>query len=337
MSDQAEKLRALVQQQNEKHPALVPPPIGTSPLSVVPPSDDPPVLVPSAAAKTPVSDIAEAIPPLVAGAGPRFKTRTIVVTSGKGGVGKTNLTVNLALAFAKRGMKTLLFDADLGMANLDVLLGISPPHSLADVIDARMKLEEVIFPISENLELVPGGSGISELANLPADRLEKLLASLSEIEGRSEILLIDTGAGISRQVMDFVMAAHEVIVVTTPEPTAITDAYGMIKALNAQNPGATVHLLVNQADTEQEARSVSAKLTMIVERFLEIKLHFLGFVEKDVNVGRAVLQQRPFSVLYPYSVATRRVSILVGKLLVQSEEPTVREGFFSRFFHRLSK
>jgi flagellar biosynthesis protein FlhG len=296
MSDQAEKLRALVQQQSEK----LPPSVSDSPR-------------------------------------PRFKTRTIVVTSGKGGVGKTNLTVNLALAFAKRGKKTLLFDADLGMANLDVLLGISPPHTLVDVIHDRKRLEEVIFPISDNLELVPGGSGISELANLPAEKMEHLLSRLSEIEGRSEILLIDTGAGISRQVLDFVLAAHEVIVVTTPEPTAITDAYGMIKALNTQNPGATVHLLVNQADSEQEARSVAAKLTMIVERFLEIRLHFLGFVEKDVNVGRAVLQQRPFSALYPYAVATRRVNILAGTLLVQIEEPAAREGFFSRFFRRLSK
>jgi len=298
MSDQAAKLRALVQQQSEKH------------LPSEPPAESP---------------------------RPRFKTRTIVVTSGKGGVGKTNLTVNLALAFAKRGKKTLLFDADLGMANLDVLLGISPPHTLVDVIQSRKRLDEVIFPISENLELIPGGSGISELANLPASQLESLLMRLTEIEGRSEILLIDTGAGISRQVLDFVLAAHEVIVVTTPEPTAITDAYGMIKALNAQNPGATVHLLVNQADSEVEARSVASKLTMIVERFLEVKLNFLGFVEKDVNVGRAVLQQRPFSSLYPYAVATRRVNILAGTLLVQMEEIPTREGFFSRFFRRLKQ
>lgn len=268
---------------------------------------------------------------------PRFKTRTIVVTSGKGGVGKTNLTVNLALAFAKRGKKTLLFDADLGMANLDVLLGISPPHTLVDVIKERKRLDEVIFPINENLELIPGGSGISELANLPAAKLEALITSLSELEGRSEILLIDTGAGISRQVLDFVIAAHEVIVVTTPEPTAITDAYGMIKALNSQNSSATVHLLVNQVDSEQEARSVASKLMMIVERFLEIKVHYLGFIEKDVNVGRAVLQQRPFSALYPYAVATRRVNILAGTLLVQVEEPPAREGFFARFFRRLTK
>ncbi len=298
MSDQAAKLRALVQQQTDKLP-----PVGSE-------SDAP---------------------------RPRFKTRTIVVTSGKGGVGKTNLTVNLALAFAKRGKKTLLFDADLGMANLDVLLGISPPNTLVDVIHDHKRFDEVIFPINENLDLIPGGSGVSELANLPADKLDNLLLRLSEIEGRSEILLIDTGAGISRQVMDFVLAAHEVIIVTTPEPTAITDAYGMIKALNTQNPGATVHLLVNQADTEQEARSVAAKLTMIVERFLEVKLHFLGFVEKDVNVGRAVLQQRPFSTLYPYAVATRRVNMLAGTLLVQIEEPPAREGFFSRFFRRISK
>lgn len=319
MSDQAEKLRALVQQQSQKitQPLIAPdPPAADESLATTePPAPPEPPAIPK----------------------PRFKTRTIVVTSGKGGVGKTNITVNLALTFAKRGKKTLLFDADLGMANVDVLLGISPPHSLADVIAGDLRLDQVLVPVNENLELVPGGSGISELANLPPDRLNDLLARLSELEGRAEILLIDTGAGISRQVLDFVMAAHEVIVVTTPEPTAITDAYGMIKSLNSQNPAAMVHLLVNQADSEQEARTVASKLTMIVERFLAIKVHFLGVIEKDVNVGRAVLQQKAFSALYPYALASRRLNILAGTLLVQMEEPPAREGFFSRFFRRLAR
>lgn len=257
--------------------------------------------------------------------------RTIVVTSGKGGVGKTNITVNLALAFAKRGHKTLLFDADLGMANVDILMGVHPPHSIADVLKGRKTLAEVIMWLNEHLGIVPGGSGVTELANLESDMLDTVVRQLGHLESQAEILLVDTGAGISRNVMNFVLAAQEILLITTPEPTAVTDAYGMLKEIDAHNPAANVQLLVNMADSETEARSIAAKLTMIVERFLSLKVHYIGCIERDQHVTRSVLQQQPFYQAHPQSIAARRMNLLAGTLLAQKGEPKPAEGgFFSR-------
>lgn len=281
----------------------------------------------------PVAD-ESAVPTLVPVAGP--VGRTIVVTSGKGGVGKTNVTVNLALAFAKRGRKTILFDADLGMANVDVIMGVHPPHSIADVLKGRKTLSEVTTWVSEYLGIVPGGSGVAELANLDPAQLEGVVAQLGELESQAELILVDTGAGISRNVMNFVLAASEVVVVTTPEPTAITDAYGMLKEIDANNPGAHVQLLVNMVESEPEARSVASKLVMIVERFLSLKVHYIGCIERDSHVSRSVLQQQPFFSAHPQSIASRRLNLLAGSLLAQHEEARpAGHGFFSRLVQQI--
>lgn len=259
--------------------------------------------------------------------------RVIVVTSGKGGVGKTNITVNLALALAKRGKRTVLFDADLGMANVDVILGVSPKAHLADVVAGRKRLEEILLPVTEGLEIVPGGSGIHELADLPQDALEGFVRNLRDLEHRADFILVDTGAGISRGVLNFVLAANEVLVVTTPEPTAITDAYGLIKAIDQHNPLAQVRLIINMAESEQEARAVAQKLIMIVDRFLDVEVSYLTWLEKDPNVSRAVLQQQPFYHAFPYGPTTRRINMLAS-LLIEPEEgqepPASTPGFFSR-------
>lgn len=262
--------------------------------------------------------------------------RTIVVTSGKGGVGKTNLTVNLALAFARRGKKTILFDADLGMANVDVMMGVSPPHSIHDVLHGELTVAEVLFEVSEQLSIVPGGSGIAELANLEAAQLDVMVSQLAELESRADLILVDTGAGISRTVLNFVLAASEILLVTTPEPTAITDAYGMIKEIDSHNPQAHVSLVVNMADTEPEARAVFGKLAMIVERFLTLRIQYAGCVERDGCVGRSVLQQQPFLQAYPYATATRRLNMLAGSLLAKHEtEEAPVGGFFSRLVSQI--
>lgn len=283
-----------------------------------------------------MTDQAERLRELVSRTGTRSRCRTLVITSGKGGVGKTNLTVNLALALARRDKRVVLFDADLGMANVDVLMGISPPHSIVDVIQGRKRLDEVIFAANDRLSVVPGGSGISELANLPPEDLEGMVARLSELESRADWLLVDTGAGISRNVLNFVLAAPEVIVVTTPEPTAVTDAYGIIKSIAAQSPETPIQLVINMVESEAEAKTVASKLIMIVNRFLSAKVSYLGFLEKDGNVGRAVLQQQPFSSAYPYSVATRRINLLADLLQTQGEEAAPPQGgFFSRLVKQI--
>ncbi len=262
--------------------------------------------------------------------------RVIVVTSGKGGVGKTNITVNLALALAKRGKRTVLFDADLGMANVDVILGVSPKAHLADVVAGRKRLEEILLQVTEGLEIVPGGSGMHELADLPQDVLEGFVRGLRDLEHRADFILVDTGAGISRAVLNFVLAANEILVVTTPEPTAITDAYGLIKAIDQHNPLAQVRLLINMAESEQEARAVAQKLIMIVDRFLDVEVSYLTWLEKDPNVSRAVLQQQPFYHAFPYGPTTRRINMLAS-LLIEPEEGQEPPESTTSFFNRVAR
>jgi flagellar biosynthesis protein FlhG len=264
--------------------------------------------------------------------------RVIVVTSGKGGVGKTNITVNLALALAKREKRTVLFDADLGMANVDVILGVSPKAHLGDVIAGRKSLNDVLLSVNDHLQIVPGGSGIHELADLDQDSLNTFIRQMASLEDRADFILVDTGAGISRGVLNFVLAAHEVLVVTTPEPTAITDAYGLIKSIDQHKHLAQVRLNNTMAESEQEARAVAQKLIMIVDRFLEVDVSYLTHIEKDPQVSRSVLQQQPFYHAFPYGPSTRRINLLASLLIDPQETETPREapaGFFSRVAARV--
>jgi flagellar biosynthesis protein FlhG len=265
-----------------------------------------------------------------------FQSRVLVVTSGKGGVGKTNVTVNLALALSKQNKRTILFDADLGMANVDVILGVSPKASLVDVMEGKKTLTDILVKVNDYLEIVPGGSGMQELANLDQKALDGFLIGLRELEHRADFILVDTGAGISRAVLNFVLAASEVLVVTTPEPTAITDAYGLIKVIDQHNPSACVHLLVNMAETEHEARSVAQKLIMIVDRFLEIEVRYLACLERDPYVVRAVLQQQPFYLAFPNGPATRRINALAN-LLINDDAIQAPESQPGGFFQRLAR
>lgn len=342
MGDQAERLRQLVQRGKAPEVQVTPPimaPIEPEPEAPAEAESAPaPSEAPVEAGTSPEAPKASGLPEgiVLPVPDPSARTgRTIVITSGKGGVGKTNVTVNLALTFAKRGRKTILFDADLGMANVDVMMGISPQFSIADVLKGRKPLLEVVHWVNDYLGIVPGGSGVSELANLAPEQLQTVLSQLATLESAAEIILVDTGAGISRNVVNFVMAASEILVVTTPEPTAITDAYGMIKEIDANNPSATVQLLVNMADSEAEARSVAAKLAMIVERFLSVKIQYIGCIERDGHVSRSVLMQQPFTHAYPNATATRRLNILAGTLLAQNDEAKPSGGFFSRLVHQI--
>jgi flagellar biosynthesis protein FlhG len=319
MSDQANRLRELMRQ-NRKPPGA---------------STDRPVVgaqavEPGEARTATVASVTMSTSPILPATS---NARVIVVTSGKGGVGKTNITVNLALALAKREKRTLLFDADLGMANVDVILGVSPKATLADVMAGRKTLEEILLPVGEHLHIVPGGSGIHELADLDQQQLDGFIRNLAGLEDRADFILVDTGAGISRGVLNFVLAAHEVLVVTTPEPTAITDAYGLIKAIDQHNPLAHVRLIINMAESEQEARAVAQKLIMIVDRFLDVEVSFLTYIEKDPQVSRSVLQQQPFYHAFPYGPTTRRINMLASLLIDPQEgepEPVPSAGFFAR-------
>lgn len=256
--------------------------------------------------------------------------RVIAVTSGKGGVGKTSIAVNLSLALAKRHQQVMLLDADLGMANVDILLGLVPRWDLTQVIKGEKQLREIIVEGPEGVLLIPGGSGVRELADLSAQQQESLIQSLREVTAGMDFLLVDTSAGISRQVLTFVAAAGEGIVVTTPEPTALTDAYGLIKGLSRLK--VKLYLVVNRAANLRDGREAAERLQAVAERFLSFKLSFLGVIPEDKTVGLAVREQKPLLICYPTSAAARAIEEVAERLLGLPVTGRDGGGFFQRLY-----
>ncbi len=232
-------------------------------------------------------------------------TRVIAVSSGKGGVGKTNSVVNLAVAFSKMGRKVLLLDADLGLGNLDVLLGLTPKYNIGHLLRGEKTLAEVLVRGPENILILPASSGVYELTDLGVEDRLSLQSSLENMDIDIDIMIIDTGAGISSNVLFFNTAAQEIIVVVTPEPTSITDAYALMKVLYQRHGERRFKLLVNTVKSKGEALGVYKKISLAAERFLGISVDFLGFVLHDTNVPRAVVRQKAVLDLYPDSKASR--------------------------------
>lgn len=262
------------------------------------------------------------------------KARVVAVTSGKGGVGKTSLTVNISVALSKLGVRCGVLDGDLGLANIDIVLGISPEYNLGHVLYGQKTLDEIAVIGPEGIRVYAGGAGVYELANLSQLRLQRFINTIDSLDTELDLLMIDTGAGISRNVMSFVMACDEVVVVTTPELTAMTDAYGMIKAIVLQNPQATIRVVVNMAKSQREAESVLCSLGSVVQRFVtnEVFIELLGFIPPDPSVGRSVYQQLPFVLSYPQSKASASVSRIARTLVDEPlRKPSIGiSGLFQR-------
>ena len=240
-------------------------------------------------------------------------TRTIVITSGKGGVGKTSLSVSLAIAIAQDGKSVTLLDADLGLANINVILGIIPKYNLYHVIKGKKKLKDIIIEVPEGIKIIAGASGFQQLANLDVKQRDEFINSIAEL-ANDDFLIVDTGAGISQNVLSFVMAADEVIVVTTPEPTAITDAYGIIKAIASQSNEKHIKLIVNRAQSVAEGKRVAQRVINIAGQFLNIKVEELGFVYEDLYVPKSVRNQKPFIVSYPGCKASGCVKVIADRI-----------------------
>lgn len=243
------------------------------------------------------------------------QTRVIAVTSGKGGVGKSNLSVNMGIALARLGARPLLVDADLGLANVDVIMGIIPPYNLGHVILGEKKISDVMINGPAGLRVIASGSGVYRLANLSEKSLEQCLEELNEIEKYTDIMLIDTGAGLSKNVLKFVLAAGEVIVVTTPEPTAITDAYGVIKVIASSEQNIPIWLVVNMVRNEDEGVQVVDRLATVSKRFLGVELSTLGFIPYDPIIPKAVREQQPFIISHPRSMAGQSLNLIAKNLL----------------------
>lgn len=262
-------------------------------------------------------------------------TRTIAITSGKGGVGKTSLAVGIAIALARDGARVTLLDADLGLANINVILGIIPKYNLYHVIKGKKKLKDIVIEVPEGIKIIAGASGFHQLANLDAKQRADFIEAVSELED-DDYMIIDTGAGISQNVLSFVGAADEVIVVTTPEPTAITDAYGIIKSIASQSPDKPVRLIVNRVSSVSEGKRVAQRVINIAGQFLNIKVENMGFIFDDIYVPKSVRNQKPFIVTYPKSKASICVSIIANRIANKEVEERRGSGLAS-FFRQLFK
>lgn len=266
-------------------------------------------------------------------------TRAIAVTSGKGGVGKTNIAANLALALAQRKQRVLVLDADLGLANVDIVMGMLPRYNLMHVLHGDMTLDEIISAGPLGVSVIASGSGVRELANLTDEARTRLLSALASLKSGYDFLIIDTAAGLSRNVLGFVLAADEILVVTTSENTALLDAYSMIKVVFLENPQAHVRLVVNMVRDEAEAREVSDKLTVLAHRFLGAAIAPLGYVVRDARVSEAIREQNPLLMLYPTAPASRCIKAIAMQL-TNGRRATPRsdlKGFFSRVVDLLKK
>lgn len=247
----------------------------------------------------------------------RPRRRTIAVTSGKGGVGKTNIVTNLAIALSRQGVRVLVLDGDLGLANVDLLLGVAPQFDLQDVVLGNRSLSDIVLEGPDGIRVVPASSGVEELANLDEYRTEVLLRKLSELEHDTDIILIDSPSGIGHHATSLVQGADQILVVTTPEPTSFSDAYAMIKVLTKRPLRAMPALLVNQADSEDAAQAVARRVKNVAKRFLNLEIDYWGYILSDESVPKSVLRQEPFLSTYPYSPAASCVYQLARRVLGQ--------------------
>ncbi|MGI5172188.1 MinD/ParA family protein [Treponema sp. OMZ 840] len=263
------------------------------------------------------------------------KTRIIAVTSGKGGVGKSNIAVNMAIAYAQNGKRVILIDGDLGMANVNVLLGISPKANLLDVINNRRRMSEIITDTEFGFQFIPGANGFSRIANLSNAEMDFFASEFTTLSS-ADIIIIDTGAGIAQNVLGLLAAADEVYVVTTPEPTSITDAYGIIKIIATEmlDNRPNLKLLVNRTHSASEGKRVAERIITIVGQFLNYQIDYLGFIYDDPAVSSSVLRQKPFLIAQPNAKCSVCIKHIVGR--IEKTKLDTEEGF-ARFFRKMRR
>ena len=261
------------------------------------------------------------------------KTRIITITSGKGGVGKTNVATNMAIAYAQLGKKVIVIDADLGLANVNVMMNLIPQYNLYHVIRKQKKMSEIILDTEYGIKLIAGASGFSKIANMTEDERNSFINELYTLSD-ADIIIIDTSAGVSRNVLGFVAAADEVVIVTTPEPTSITDAYGIIKiiATEVDNLNINLKMIVNRVSSSLEGKRVSDRMTSIAAQFLNLKVEYLGFIYDDPLVPQSVLRQKPFMIVDPKGKASVCLKHIVAR--IEKTEFQDSEGF-GRFMRKL--
>ena len=271
----------------------------------------------------------------------RKVSRVITVTSGKGGVGKSTLTVNLAIQMSRMGKRVIILDADFGLANIEVMLGIRPQYNLADLMFRGKDLKDIITEGPEGIGFISGGSGIQELSRLTRDQVIYLVQKLYELDELADIILVDTGAGIADSVLEFVSASNEVLIVATPEPTSITDAYALLKTLNRKSDYArestSIKMVANRISSDEEGLTLHSKLGVVVEKFLNISIEYLGGIHQDTNCQKAIMKQEPVTIGNPNSPTSKAIGSIAA-ILLDMEVSEEKEGKgIAQLFNRWMK
>ncbi len=268
--------------------------------------------------------------------------RVITVTSGKGGVGKSNTAINLAIQFKKMGQRVIILDADFGLANIEIMFGAVPRHNLYDLIYQGKNIKDIITWGPMDVGFISGGSGIAGMSDLSIDYLTYIIKNLAQLDEMADIIIVDTGAGISDAVLEFLVAGGEILLVTTPEPTSITDSYSLLKALNRHprySAGASqIKVIANKVTCGQEGRDLFEKLDTVVARYLKMPITYLGMVPQDVQLSKAVMQQMPVSIQNPESKSAQAYEMLAAKLMNKELNKNLEKRGMAAFFsHIISK
>ncbi len=269
----------------------------------------------------------------------RSLARVITVTSGKGGVGKSNTSINLAIQFRRMGKRVIILDADFGLANIEIMFGAVPKHNLCDLIYQGKSITDIITWGPMEVGFISGGSGIAGMSNLSRDYLSYIIRNLAELDSIADIIIVDTGAGISDAVLEFLVASGEILLVTTPEPTSITDSYSLLKALyrhpRFDEDATKVKMIANRVEKESEGEILFQKLNAVVERYLKIPMTYLGCVPEDARLVRAVMQQMPVSIQDPGAKSAVAYERIGQKLLGREEEERQPKRGMAAFFSHI--
>ena len=265
--------------------------------------------------------------------------RVITVTSGKGGVGKSNTAINLAIQFRKMGQRVIILDADFGLANIEIMFGTVPKHNLCDLIYQGKNIKEIITWGPGDVGFISGGSGIAGLSNLSRDYLVYIIQNLAELDAIADVIIIDTGAGISDAVLEFLVASGEILLVTTPEPTSITDSYSLLKALNRHprfsKEASQIKVIANKVDRDEAGLALFNKLNVVVQWYLKLPISYLGTVPQDEKLSQAVMQQTPVSLANPQAKSAKAYERIAAVLMNKELSGNVKKRGMAAFFSHI--
>lgn len=286
-------------------------------------------------------DQAEQLRRIIKGRAPQKRplARVITVTSGKGGVGKSNTAINLAIQLRRIGQKVIILDADFGLANIEIMFGAVPKHNLCDLIYQGKSIKDIITWGPMEVGFISGGSGITGLSNLNRDELSYIIENLAELDEMADTIIVDTGAGIADAVLEFLVASGEILLVTTPEPTSITDSYSLLKALSRHpryhSETTQIMVLANKVTGEAQAQALYGKLETVVERYLKVPISYLGMIPQDPQLAKAVMQQMPVSLETPRARSAIAYELIVAKLTNREVNKNLTKRGMAAFFSHI--